>query len=101
MSVYRSPYEAYPFLCDPDGDLRCDFEIMTDRLASGIGQLAALVPERREELLRVDALVYHANPTLRTFFNNAYAVINYIRRCLLRNGLLPYSWCDRLYYRAV
>ena len=69
MSVYHSPYEAYPFLCDPDGDLRCDFEIMTDRLASGIGQLASLVPERREELLRIDALVYHANPALRTFFS--------------------------------
>jgi len=66
VTPYRSPYEAYPFLCDPDDDLRCDFEIMTDRMASNAGLLAALVPERRDELLRVDELIYHANPTLRT-----------------------------------
>ena len=68
VKPYRSPYEAYPFLCDPDDDLRCDFEIATDRMASRAGLLAALVPDRREELLRVDELIYHANPTLRTRF---------------------------------
>ena len=67
--TYRSPYEAYPFLSDGDGDLRCDFEILSDRLASQTGLLAARVPERREELLRVCELIYHANPTLRTFFS--------------------------------
>ena len=69
MKPYRSPYEAYPFLCDADEDLRCDFEILTDRMASCAGLLASLVPERREEVLRVEEMIYHANPTLRTFFS--------------------------------
>ena len=69
MTPFRSPYEAYPFLCDPDADVRCDFEIMTDAMASRTGLLAAQVPERREELLKLDELIYHANPTLRTFFS--------------------------------
>ncbi|HZK10669.1 MAG TPA: ATP:cob(I)alamin adenosyltransferase [Clostridia bacterium] len=68
---YRSPYEAYPFLSDPSDDLRCDFEIMTDRLASMTGLLASLCPEEelKEELLRIDRLIYHLNPSLRTFFS--------------------------------
>lgn len=69
MKPYRSPYEAYPFLSDLADDLRCDFEILTDRIASSTGLLASLCPEYREELLRVDELIYHANPTLRTFFS--------------------------------
>lgn len=69
MKPYRSPFEAYPFLCDADVDLRCDFEILTDRMASCAGLLASLAPERREEVLRVEELIYHANPTLRTFLS--------------------------------
>lgn len=69
MSLYRSPYEAYPFLSDDGADLRCDFEILTDRIASTTGLLASLCPQRREELIRVDELIYHANPTLRTFLS--------------------------------
>ncbi len=69
MKTYHSPYEAYPFLSDADGDLRCDFEILTDRMASTVGLLASLCPERREELLKLDELIYHANPTLRTFMS--------------------------------
>ena len=68
MSVYRSPYEAYTFLSDASNDLRCDFEILTDRISSETGLLASLCPERREELLKVDELIYHANPSLRTKF---------------------------------
>jgi len=68
MTKYRSPYEAYPFLSDASDDLRCDFEILTDRISSQAGLMAALCPERRDELLRIDELVYHANPTLRTRF---------------------------------
>ena len=30
MELYRSLYEAYPFLSDSGGDLRCDFELLTD-----------------------------------------------------------------------
>lgn len=67
---YRSPYEAYPFLADDGEDLRCDFELLTDEIASLTGLLAAKVEEEglRRELLWIDELVYHANPTLRTRF---------------------------------
>ncbi|MDI9469755.1 MAG: ATP:cob(I)alamin adenosyltransferase [Bacillota bacterium] len=88
---YRSRWEAYPFLSEPADDLRCDYEIASDRLASGLGWLAALlrrclaeVPELREEVDPVAAaaaswleaapsdletlaeLCYHANAGLRT-----------------------------------
>lgn len=66
---YKSPYEAYPFLSDSDADIRCDFEIHTDRISSMAGVLASMCPERREEILKVDELVYHSNPTLRTFMS--------------------------------
>lgn len=68
MELYRSPYEAYPFLSDPIDDLRCDFELMTDSLSSLTGLLRAKVedPALREELLWVCELVYHMNPALRT-----------------------------------
>ena len=66
--LYRSPFEAYPFLCDAPEDLRCDFEIMTDKAASLTGLLRASVRDEgiRAELLTVCELIYHANPTLRT-----------------------------------
>ena len=66
--LYRSPYEAYPFLCDAADDLRCDFEIMTDKAASLTGLLRAMVKDEalKAELLIVCELIYHANPTLRT-----------------------------------
>ena len=67
-NIYRSPYEAYPFLADGIEDLRCDFEILTDKIASEIGLLASLCSEEdlKVEILKVDELVYHLNPTLRT-----------------------------------
>ena len=68
MEVYRSPYEAYPFLCDKSDDLRCDFELLTDEMASRTGLLRAQVKDEalRSELLWICELVYHINPTLRT-----------------------------------
>lgn len=45
MNLYRSPYEAYPFLCDGGEDLRCDFELLTDEMASQTGLLAAKTAE--------------------------------------------------------
>lgn len=68
MSLYRSPYEAYPFLCDSGEDLRCDFELLTDEMASRTGLLRAQVTDKalRAELLWVCELIYHMNPTLRT-----------------------------------
>ena len=44
-NIYRSPDEAYPFLADEPQDLRCDFELLTDELASLTGLLAAKVEE--------------------------------------------------------
>lgn len=68
MTFYRSPYEAYPFLSDADDDLRCDFELVTDELASGAGLLRSQVTNQNlaEELLWICELIYHINPTLRT-----------------------------------
>ena len=68
MELYRSPYEAYPFLCDATEDLRCDFELMTDGLASLTGLLRSKVedPALRDELLWLCELIYHMNPALRT-----------------------------------
>lgn len=68
MDLYRSPYEAYPFLCDPAEDLRCDFELHTDAMASRTGLLRAQVEdeELRAQLSWICALIYHMNPTLRT-----------------------------------
>lgn len=67
--VYRSKYEAYPFLSDAPDDLRCDFEIFTDEIASHIGLLISLVEDEsiKKELLVICELVYHINPSLRTF----------------------------------
>lgn len=68
MAIYRSPYEAYPFLSDADDDLRCDFELATDELASAAILLRSQVtePALSEELLWICELIYHINPTLRT-----------------------------------
>lgn len=67
--VYRSKFEAYPFLHDDGNDLRCDFEIFTDELSSRIGLLHSLVDDGnlKTELLTICELVYHINPSLRTF----------------------------------
>lgn len=71
-NIYRSPYEAYPFLADGKEDLRCDFEILTDKICSGTGLLCAMIRESShlelvEPLTKLGELIYHANPTLRTF----------------------------------
>ena len=66
--LYRSPFEAYPFLCDDSENLCCDFELLTDEIASRTGLLRAQVKDEglRSELLWVCELIYHINPTLRT-----------------------------------
>lgn len=68
MELYRSPYEAYPFLSDAGDDLRCDFELLTDEMASAAGLLRAQTTDEslRAELLWLCELIYHINPTLRT-----------------------------------
>lgn len=44
MDLYRSSYEAYPFLCDNSENLCCDFELLTDEIASHTGLLCANLP---------------------------------------------------------
>ena len=68
MELYRSPYEAYPFLSDAGDDLRCDFELLTDEMASATALLRARTTDEplRAELLWLCELIYHINPTLRT-----------------------------------
>ena len=80
--LYRSDFEAYPFLADSDTDIRCDFEIHTDRRASMAGVIASMCPERREEILKVDELIYHANPTLRTFMSITDEEIDWLHKSL-------------------
>ncbi|MDR0838264.1 MAG: ATP--cob(I)alamin adenosyltransferase, partial [Oscillospiraceae bacterium] len=78
--VYRSKYEAYPFLADAADDLQCDFEILTDRVTSLIGLLRSMCGEAeiREELLEIGTLVYHANPTLRTRMTITQAEVEWL-----------------------
>lgn len=68
MELYRSPYEAYPFLSDETDDLRCDFELLTDEMASAVGLLRAQVTDAEigADLLWLCELIYNINPTLRT-----------------------------------
>lgn len=68
MELYHSPYEAYPFLSDGSDNLRCDFELLTDEMASAAGLLRAQVEDEAlgAELLWVCGLIYDINPTLRT-----------------------------------
>jgi cob(I)alamin adenosyltransferase len=59
---------AYTFLYEDASDLRCDFEILSDEIASMTGLLRSLVDaaDTGDELVRVNELVYHCNPSLRT-----------------------------------
>jgi ATP:cob(I)alamin adenosyltransferase len=61
-------YLSYPFLYEDSEDLRCDFEILTDEISSMIGLLRSLVKDEalRDDLSRVNELMYHINPSLRT-----------------------------------
>jgi cob(I)alamin adenosyltransferase len=61
-------YLSYCFLYDDPGDLRCDFEIASDELASMMGLLRSLIDDEclRAELTRLNELMYHINPSLRT-----------------------------------
>ena len=69
-----SKYLAYTFLYDDAADLKCDFEILTDEISSMIGLLRSLLdtqdrtadPDMDEDLSRINELMYHINPSLRT-----------------------------------
>jgi len=61
-------YEACPHLSDAADDLRCDFEILTDEVASMVGLLRSMVSceEIRADLRFVCETIYHITPSLRT-----------------------------------
>jgi cob(I)alamin adenosyltransferase len=69
-----SKYLAYCFLYDDAADLRCDFEILTDEVSSMVGMLRSLLdaadhaadPGLAEDLCKINELMYHINPSLRT-----------------------------------
>ena len=84
--LYKSPYEAYPFLSDPAEDLRCDFEILTDKAASLTGLLRACVEDTtlKTELLKVCELIYHANPSLRTRVTITREEVAWLESCTRR-----------------
>ncbi len=96
-TLYRSPEEAYPFLADNPEDLRCDFELATDHMASAIGLLHATVSQEdiRAELLRLCGLVYHMNPTLRTRFTVTPEEIDWVRGVLGGHRAAVAGRCDR------
>jgi cob(I)alamin adenosyltransferase len=64
----RKEYLAYTFLYEDTGDLRCDFEILTDEISGMTGFLRSLIDDSplRQELSTVNELMYHLNPSLRT-----------------------------------
>lgn len=96
-TTYRSPVEAYPFLADAPDDLRCDFELATDRMASEIGLLRAGIRDAglRAELLRLCELVYHMNPTLRTRLTVTEEEIGWVKGRVEALRVVTASRCER------
>lgn len=96
-NIYRSKYEAYPFLSDDAEDLRCDFEILTDELTSHIGLLRSLVKDEilKDELLKIGDLVYHINPSIRTFVSVTEEELNWLKQCTDRLYDQVKDRCDR------
>jgi len=70
-----SKYLAYCYLYEDTGDLKCDFEILTDEISSMIGLLRSLLDnadktadsDLAEDLVKINELMYHINPSLRTW----------------------------------
>ncbi len=93
--MYISPYNAYPFLSDPSEDLRCDFEILTDKISSMTGLLASMTEGAlKAELLQVDALIYHLNPSLRTFFSIENKEIAWLKQKVDAYNALTQDRCN-------
>jgi cob(I)alamin adenosyltransferase len=69
-----SEFLAYSFLYDDAADLKCDFELLSDEISSMIGLLRSLLDETdmaadknlAGDLSRINELMYHINPSLRT-----------------------------------
>ena len=95
--VYRSKFEAYPFLSDKTEDLRCDFEILTDEIASQVGLLRSLIKDNllRDELLTICSLVYNINPSLRTFVSVTQEELDWLEDTTLRIQDEVKGKCDK------
>lgn len=61
-------YLAYTYLYEDTADLKCDFEILSDEISSMIGLLRSLIDDGdlRQDLSKINELMYHINPVLRT-----------------------------------
>ena len=105
--MYRSPYEAYPYLSSKPEDLRCDFELMTDELASMTGLLRGYVqqldvpeqPALTEELAKICELIYHVNPTTRTKLTVTEEEIAWLLERVNAMNELTYEKIVLLFYR--
>ena len=105
--MYRSPYEAYPYLSSKPEDLRCDFELMTDELASMTGLLRGYVqqldvpeqPALTEELAKICELIYHVNPTTRTKLTVTEEEIAWLLERVNAMNELTYEENRPLFYR--
>lgn len=81
-----SKYLAYTFLYDDAADLKCDFELLTDEIASMIGLLRSLLDEADRaaapglsgDLSRINELMYHLNPSLRTGLKASEAELRWL-----------------------
>lgn len=80
-----SKYLAYPFLYDNSDDLRCDYEIFTDEISSTIGLLRSLVKDQvlRDELTKINEIMYHMNACLRTKTTVTIDELNWIESRIL------------------
>ena len=94
---YKSKFEAYPFLSEPANDLKCDFEILTDEIASHIGLLHSLVKDDaiKNELLIICELTYHINPSLRTFISVTEDELEYLETATKRLREETKDRCDK------
>ena len=95
--IYKSKFEAYPFLSDPSKSLECDFEILTDEIASHIGLLRSIVkdPDLKSELLAICELTYHINPSLRTFVSVTEDELLFLEEATKRLNNEIKDRCDR------
>lgn len=96
-NIYRSKFEAYPFLSDDENDLKCDFEIFTDEISSHIGLLRSLIKdeELKEELLLICELVYHINPSLRTFVSVTAEELKWLENRTLQLKEMTKGRCEK------
>ena len=77
---YCSPYEACPLArVSINEEELCDFEIQSDRVASLCGLLASMCAEKREDILKIGELTYHAAATLSTFMSVTPEEIEWLR----------------------